>query len=80
MMSDDWHLNIQWKGTDVCCDFVCPECGEQDHIDGFFVYAIKCCACGSVWRLPTSLELERIADGEEPCTVLANEPELDVPL
>lgn len=46
---------IQWKGTDLCMDFCCPACGHDDHIDGFFVYEIKCANCGAIWEMPTDL-------------------------
>ena len=31
---------IQWKGTDLCMDFYCPECGDHSHFDGEFAYSI----------------------------------------
>ena len=76
-MSGDWNLFVQWKGTYLCADFVCPSCSKQDHIDAEFCYAIECLACGGIWRLPVTLALERISPGAESCTVKANDPEYE---
>lgn len=45
---------IQWKGTDVCMDFHC-ECGAYQHIDGMFVYSVKCDDCGVEWEMPSRI-------------------------
>ena len=53
---------IQWKGTEVCCDFRC-ECGAEGHIDAMFVYAVACPKCGKTWQMPHSVSLiEQNAD------------------
>jgi len=44
-------IHIQWKGTDVCLDFICT-CGLRCHIDGDFIYYIECSKCGKVWKMP----------------------------
>lgn len=54
-MSDDWKMNIQWKVTDICMDYICPSCGNQGHIDGFFCYNVKCGSCGDVYRMPSDI-------------------------
>lgn len=41
---------IQWKGTDVCMDFPCA-CGELLHIDGWFVYNVRCGACKRTYAM-----------------------------
>ena len=51
----EWVTNIQWKGTDLCMDFVCPKCGTYDHFDGFFLWEIKCESCGTIWEMPTDI-------------------------
>lgn len=59
---------IQWKGTDVCLDFAC-ECGWEGHLDGDFVYAIKCGGCGREWQMPTTVPLrpnQHPSAGKEP--------------
>jgi hypothetical protein len=62
-----WTTNIQWKGTDLCMDFICPACGEQSHFDGFFAYAIRCPVCQVKWKMPTDVPLERLPhDSKEP--------------
>jgi hypothetical protein len=53
------HGWIQWKGTDVCMDFHC-KCGELGHLDGDFVYYVKCGACGQVYELSGHVEAHPI--------------------
>lgn len=64
---DDWKTNIQWKGTDLCMDYICPDCAFQGHIDGLFCYAIKCRECGSKYKLPTDISslMVKIPDGDD---------------
>ena len=50
---------IQWKGTDVCMDFVC-ECGEQYHFDGLFAYALHCPKCNAIFEMPSLIKAERV--------------------
>lgn len=50
------HGWIQWKGTDVCMDIHCV-CGESTHIDGEFMYYIKCGACGRVYECDGHIQL-----------------------
>ncbi len=52
MTDDNTYAFLQWKGTDVCMDFHC-ECGAHHHIDGLFVYTVKCHSCGTIWEMPT---------------------------
>ncbi len=47
---------IQFKGTDLCMDVRC-KCGELTHIDGDFVYFVKCTKCGTVYELNGHIEL-----------------------
>ena len=54
-----WTTNIQWKGTFLCMDVHCPNCGEGGHIDGDFASAIACRKCGAVYKMPTDVPLER---------------------
>ena len=51
---------IQWKGTDLCMDFWCPECGSHSHFDGMFAYAIKCDGCGSFFEMPTDVPVKKL--------------------
>jgi uncharacterized protein (DUF983 family) len=55
---------VQWKGTDLCMDLYCPECGESSHFDGFFAYHIRCPNCKAVFKMPQDLAIERVP--EEP--------------
>jgi hypothetical protein len=50
------HVFIQWKGTEVCLDFRC-ECGAVGHIDGMFVYAVRCAECGKSFSMPHTIQL-----------------------
>lgn len=47
---------LQWKGTDACVDFTC-QCGFEGHIDGYFLYYLKCPECQKVWRMDPSISL-----------------------
>jgi hypothetical protein len=42
---------IQWKGTNICCDFTCT-CGCNAHFDGDFAHVLKCPRCGELWEMP----------------------------
>lgn len=55
------NVFIKWKGTDVCMDFIYTNCGEEGHVDGFFVYFIKCPECAAIYRMPEFLEAQRIS-------------------
>jgi len=50
----DASMFLQWKGTDVCLDFDC-RCGASGHLDGYFAYAVRCTACGTVYELGTQV-------------------------
>ena len=50
------HGWIQFKGTDLCMDVYC-KCGEHTHIDGDFLYFIKCGNCGTIYELNGHIEL-----------------------
>ena len=52
---------IQWKGTDVCCDFTCT-CGHQAHIDAGFMYYVRCPECGSIWESPQHVTFTQVHD------------------
>lgn len=58
--ADGWGSTfIQWKGTDVCIDIVCP-CGASFHYDGDFLYSYLCPACGNTYVLGTEVTLTPI--------------------
>ena len=57
-MKVDRNFFIQWKNTNVCLDFWCPECGGQSHFDGYFAYQVRCPYCGKMWRLGNSVSIE----------------------
>ena len=47
---------IQWKGTDACVDLTCA-CGAAGHLDGDFLYFVRCRACGAVYALRPYVDL-----------------------
>lgn len=56
---------IQWKGTDVCLDFYCQQCGMSSHYDGDFAYSLRCVYCDAVFAMPHSLPLVLTTDPAE---------------
>jgi hypothetical protein len=53
MTSEDIDLpfaSVQWQGTDVCMDVHC-KCGASGHIDGDFVFRVRCVECGAVYEM-----------------------------
>lgn len=52
----DAHAWIQWKGTDACLDIHCA-CGVLGHVDGEFVYSVKCKACGRKYAMGQNIKL-----------------------
>lgn len=57
---DGFTTFIQWKGTDLCMDFVCPACEEQSHFDGYFAHVIQCPHCDAMFKMPTDVPIERV--------------------
>ena len=55
----DANMFIQWKGTDVCLDFIC-ECGFHGHIDDSFVYYVECSKCGNVYQMGTQVIAKKV--------------------
>lgn len=47
---------VQWKGTDACMDFHCA-CGFFGHIDGDFLYYLRCPECKVVYMVNGHVEL-----------------------
>jgi hypothetical protein len=56
---------IQWKGTDLCVDFICADCGEITHYDGYHAYVLEC-PCGAVWQLGTQVIAKRVTESTPP--------------
>lgn len=52
---------IQWKGTDVCMDVHCA-CGNHQHVDNEFVYAVKCDGCGQKYAVGFHVKLIPLTD------------------
>lgn len=59
---------IQFKGSDLCMDVHC-KCGEHTHIDGDFIYFVKCGKCGTVYELNGHIELIERTDPIEDARV-----------
>ena len=53
------HAFVQWKGTDLCMDFLCV-CGAKCHFDGYFANLVECPHCARQWEMPCYL-LPRIS-------------------
>jgi len=50
---------VQWKGTDICCDFTCT-CGLTAHLDEEFMYYVRCSSCGAIWESPSSIPFKQV--------------------
>lgn len=50
------HVWVQWKGTNVCCDFHCT-CGARGHIDAEFMYFVQCPECQQLFEVGTHIRL-----------------------
>jgi hypothetical protein len=50
-VSGPTNFYLQWKGTSACIDFRC-RCGLDGHIDGDFVYFVRCPACNTLYTMP----------------------------
>lgn len=55
-------LFIQWKGTDACFDFRC-QCGYFAHVDGEFIYYLRCPRCRRVFQMPQDLAAHEVTEG-----------------
>ena len=62
------HGWVQWKGTDVCMDVHC-ECGHSSHVDGDFVYHVKCPACGAVYCCNGHIEFIKLELEPDMCAI-----------
>lgn len=58
------HAFIQWKGTQVCMDVYCTNCGYQDHIDGDFVYYVRCLECNITYKVGDHVQLTPLTPEE----------------
>jgi hypothetical protein len=58
---DEPHGWIQWKGTDVCIDLHC-KCGTHGHIDGSFMYQVRCEDCGQHYAVGQNVVLVPVSD------------------
>lgn len=57
------HGWIQWKGTDVCIDLHCV-CGQGGHVDGDFMYRLKCPKCGRQYLAGQNITLIELTPEE----------------
>lgn len=55
---------IQWKGTEVCADYLCV-CGGQFHIDSDFAYFVQCHHCNRRYEVSAVIELREMDSSEE---------------
>lgn len=54
---------VQWKGTYACVDFTCS-CGAGGHIDGSFLYFVRCASCEQAYMVSGYVELVPITPDE----------------
>lgn len=59
------YVFLQPKGSSLCLDLNC-DCGQTSHIDGEFVYFMRCPGCGAEYELPTKLMLEKVNPDAKP--------------
>lgn len=67
--NDGIRLQLQWKGTESCADFVC-KCGAYSHIDGYFMHNIQCPKCGTMYNCNPNIELIEIVKKPETCLLI----------
>ncbi len=60
-INTDPHGSIQWKGSEIVMDVHC-DCGTVSHIDGDFVYFLRCPSCGTVYELNGFIQLIKRPD------------------
>ena len=72
-MSDPPFGWLQWKGTNACLDVHCA-CGELTHIDGEFLYYIKCGKCGAVYECDGHIQLKRTEGPEGGAAIITFYP------
>jgi hypothetical protein len=58
---DEPSGRLQFKGTNMCMDFDCI-CGEMFHIDGDFVFSVKCPYCNRIYALDHHLRAVEMVD------------------
>lgn len=64
--------NVQWKGTDLCMDFNCPDCACFAHFDGAFAHHVECPCCGALFKMPTELPIVKVNSlGPDDCVLKA---------
>lgn len=55
---------IQWKGTEVCMDISCLNCGVRGHFDEEFLYEWTCGCCGQLHEMSSFVRYRSISAGE----------------
>ena len=65
------HGWVQWKGTDVCMDTHCDNCGHHGHIDAGFFYLWQCPSCGARYAVGQVVKMILLTD--EQAAYLAGE-------
>lgn len=62
-MNKNYRADVQWKGTNICMDFVCP-CGQDSHFDGFTFGYVKCFKCGQNFELDYRIAITQIDENK----------------
>lgn len=58
---------LQHKGSDLCWDLECPQCGESGHIDGSHNYFVRCRGCGQRYKVADRLEITPVDTTDGDC-------------
>lgn len=59
---ENTNIFIHWKGTNICMDFTCS-CGYTAHVDGSFIYNIRCSQCLKIYKMPKDIQLVEVEKG-----------------
>lgn len=68
---DKPHGWIQWKGAHLCIDIHC-ECGVLTHVDGEFLYHVKCGECGRVYYCNGHIQLIELEVEPDNCVSITS--------
>lgn len=59
-----FHTFLQHKGSDLCMDIECPNCGVDEHVDSDFLYQWRCANCKVLYNVADFLILQKAVKGD----------------